>query len=119
LKEDYDFTAQHLRTHGLVCRLNRLEVEAEHYTNGGGAVAYRDPMTEKKNIDRIMRKWPGAFTLNKTKNYDAETGTATEIRFSNPKKCLSTENQLPPPPPGSDSRWSNYSTYVHICGNNH
>ena len=35
LKEDYDFTAQHLRRHGAVCRLNRLEVEAEHYTNQG------------------------------------------------------------------------------------
>ena len=51
-------------------------------------MAVRDPPTEKRNIDRIMAKWPGAFTLNKNKNYDTATGTATEIRFTNPKKCL-------------------------------
>ena len=37
LKEDYDFTAQHLHTYGQIARLNRVFVKAKHYTNAGGA----------------------------------------------------------------------------------
>ena len=54
LKEDYDFTAQHLHTHGVICRVNRLFMTAEHYTNAGGAVAVRTKRRERKNIN-ILR----------------------------------------------------------------
>ena len=41
LKEDYDFTCQHIELHGAAVRLNRLFVKALHRVNPGGAVADR------------------------------------------------------------------------------
>eukprot|EP00929_Paragymnodinium_shiwhaense_P002250 TRINITY_DN102451_c0_g1_i1.p1 TRINITY_DN102451_c0_g1~~TRINITY_DN102451_c0_g1_i1.p1 ORF type:complete len:585 (-),score=200.17 TRINITY_DN102451_c0_g1_i1:262-2016(-) len=67
LKEDYDFTCSHIKAHGSILRCNRLFVHAKHATNKGGAVAVRDSAgtKERYNIDILMRKWPGVFTLNK------------------------------------------------------
>ena len=56
LKEDYDFTAQHLQTHGKVCRVNRLLIHAEHRTNEGGAVTVRNVKTELANIKHLRTK---------------------------------------------------------------
>jgi len=42
LKEDYDFTCQHIEYHGSAVRLNRLFVKALHRINPGGAVADRN-----------------------------------------------------------------------------
>ena len=61
LKEDYDFTAQHLHTYGQIARLNRVFVKAKHYTNAGGAVAVRNDEREQYNIKILRRKWPGVF----------------------------------------------------------
>jgi hypothetical protein len=36
LKEDYDFTAQHLLAYKVVARSNRVLIKAAHYTNSGG-----------------------------------------------------------------------------------
>ena len=68
LKEDYDFTAQHLHVHGGVCRLNRLFVKAEHYVNSGGAVAVRNGKLEKQMIKHLRTKWPGVFLDQRRKN---------------------------------------------------
>lgn len=63
LKEDYDFTCSHLAAHGAVLRSNRLIIHAKHETNDGGACAIRDPegKEERKNIDILKEKWPGAI----------------------------------------------------------
>jgi hypothetical protein len=61
LKEDYDFTAQHMRAHGGVARCNRLFVKAAHYDNAGGAVDARSVPLEKATIAYLREKWPGIF----------------------------------------------------------
>lgn len=61
LKEDYDFTCQHIHAHGRIARCNRLTLLAEHYVNEGGAVSIRNASEEKKNIKRLRSKWPGVF----------------------------------------------------------
>lgn len=66
LKEDYDYTCQHLHAHGSVLRCNRMFLTVKHATNVGGAVANRDEAgaKEKKNIAILQEKWPGVFSLN-------------------------------------------------------
>lgn len=59
LKEDYDFTCQHLATYGAVARCNGILASFQHRTNRGGAVAYRSPTREQENIAYLKRKWPG------------------------------------------------------------
>jgi len=61
LKEDYDFTCQHIHKHGRVARCNRLLILAEHYVNAGGAVAVRNKARESANIAHLRSKWPGVF----------------------------------------------------------
>mmetsp|Transcript_88343 Transcript_88343/g.224883 ORF Transcript_88343/g.224883 Transcript_88343/m.224883 type:complete len:569 (+) Transcript_88343:115-1821(+) len=71
LKEDYDFTAQHIFTHGSVIRCTRMTIAAKHQTNAGGACAIRDKkgLEEQKNIAILMRKWPrGIRNHTKRKN---------------------------------------------------
>lgn len=57
LKEDYDFTAQHLRTYGEVARLDWWLLTFKHRTNKGGAVAYRTPELEQESIALLREKW--------------------------------------------------------------
>lgn len=66
LKEDYDFTCQHLSTHGSVLRSNRMFITAVHETNPGGAVSERDAAgeRERENIRILQKKWPGVFSIN-------------------------------------------------------
>lgn len=63
LKEDYDFTCQHIRTHGSVLRCSHLTLSVKHYSNVGGACANRDAKgtEEQKNIQILKSKWPRAF----------------------------------------------------------
>mmetsp|Transcript_95320 Transcript_95320/g.199369 ORF Transcript_95320/g.199369 Transcript_95320/m.199369 type:complete len:575 (+) Transcript_95320:228-1952(+) len=60
LKEDYDFTANHIYTYGSVLRCTRMTISAKHQTNAGGACAIRDKkgLEEQKNIAILRRKWP-------------------------------------------------------------
>ena len=50
LKEDYDFTAAHLKEYGVVARSNRVFCLAKHYVNSGGAVADRTGAREQYHI---------------------------------------------------------------------
>jgi len=71
LKEDYDFTAQHIYKHGSVIRCNRMVITAKHQTNAGGACSTRDKkgLEEQRNIAILFRKWPRAFRAHpKRKN---------------------------------------------------
>ena len=68
LKEDYDFTMQHIHDQGTV-RVQTMVWSFRHYSNAGGAVEYRDDMKEQQAIGYLMNKWPGRFRLNtKRKN---------------------------------------------------
>ena len=64
LKEDYDYTAQHLARYGLVARCDLVLAEFAHRSNAGGAVAYRTADLERQMIRHLMKKWPGKFRLN-------------------------------------------------------
>ena len=69
LKEDYDYTLQHLAKYGNVFRYQKYLFEFEHYTNKGGAVQYRSAKEEQKNIRILMGKWGDKIRLNpKRKN---------------------------------------------------
>lgn len=57
LKEDYDFTLEHITQYGAVARCDFILAEFQHRTNAGGAVAYRTSKLEKKNIDYLKTKW--------------------------------------------------------------
>ena len=57
LKEDYDFTLQHLKRWGVVARRNDVLADFAHRSNSGGAVRYRTPETEQAAIAHLKRKW--------------------------------------------------------------
>lgn len=64
LKEDYDYTCQHLEAYGQVARLDYVLAEFAHRTNRGGAVAVRTPEVEQESIARLVKKWPAHIRLN-------------------------------------------------------
>lgn len=65
LKEDYDFTLQHLTAYAGVVRCNDLLADFAHRANAGGAVAARTPQLERAMILALMRKWPGSIRPNR------------------------------------------------------
>lgn len=65
LKEDYDFTAQHIAIYGGVARCDFIFASFKHRTNAGGAVTYRTPEIEQNAIARLQEKWGSAIRLNK------------------------------------------------------
>jgi hypothetical protein len=57
LKEDYDYTCQHLNAYGAVARVNGVMAEFRHRSNPGGAVAYRSEALEAESIAYLRGKW--------------------------------------------------------------
>lgn len=64
LKEDYDYTLQHMQK-GDVIRYQKYLFTFEHYSNKGGAVDVRDDKEEQKNIMILKSKWGDKIRLNK------------------------------------------------------
>jgi hypothetical protein len=64
LKEDYDFTLQHLVAHRAVARCNGILGHFAHRTNKGGACAYRTAGLEQAAIGYLKAKWPGYIKDN-------------------------------------------------------
>lgn len=64
LKEDYDYTLQHLAKYGVVARCDAILAEFQHYTNEGGAVDVRTPQREQENIRHLKSKWGSAIVDN-------------------------------------------------------
>jgi len=64
LKEDYDFTLQHIKNYGGVVRFHKYLLSFKHYTNAGGAVSYRNNERETEAINYLMNKWGDAIRLN-------------------------------------------------------
>lgn len=58
LKEDYDFTIQHIAKYGNVCRYNNYTIKAKHYTNKGGCEIFRSDELEQQSKRLLQRKWP-------------------------------------------------------------
>ena len=64
LKEDYDYTLQHLTRFGKVARCGAILAHFAHRSNKGGAVDYRTSELEKETIRQLSEKWPGVIRLN-------------------------------------------------------
>jgi len=64
LKEDYDYTLQHIREFGNVLRYQSALATFEHYTNKGGAVDFRTSENEQQAIKYLHNKWGEAIKLN-------------------------------------------------------
>lgn len=64
LKEDYDYTLQHIYKYGSVARCNALLPSFLHRTNAGGACAYRNEKREQKAIRYLKAKWPSHIKDN-------------------------------------------------------
>ena len=58
LKEDYDYTLQHLMQFGSVARRDDVLMSFLHRTNAGGAVEVRTAELEQENIAYLKAKWP-------------------------------------------------------------
>ena len=99
LKEDYDYTAQHMHEHGAVCRSNRVLCLWEHYSNPGGAVDARCDEREQHSIALLKHKWPGAFRQHGTRG-------PNEVQFAWDQRDVSLGGKKthvrPPPPKGID-----------------
>jgi len=70
LKEDYDFTLQHIKKFGTCIRYQKYIFSFEHYKNSGGAVEYRDSIEEGKNIRYLIAKWGDKIKLNPKRNLE-------------------------------------------------
>jgi len=59
LKEDYDFTMQHIVGHGGVVRLNYIAPAFQHRNNVGGAVEARsaNPLLEGQTAATLLDRW--------------------------------------------------------------
>lgn len=57
LKDDYDYTLQHIQKYGGVCRRNDILLDVKHYGNKGGAVEYRTDDLEQQTIQQLKAKW--------------------------------------------------------------
>ena len=64
LKEDYDYTLQHLKKYGKVSRCNNILASFKHRTNKGGAVAFRTSELEQQTIKQLHEKWGDQIVLN-------------------------------------------------------
>lgn len=69
LKEDYDYTLQHIKEHGECTRYAKYLMHFKSNKGTGGAVDYRSDSTEQTAIKHLMLKWEGCLALNlKRKN---------------------------------------------------
>lgn len=57
LKEDYDYTLQHIKAFGGCVRYGLFLNEFLHYKNKGGAVSYRNNANEQQTIAYLQSKW--------------------------------------------------------------
>lgn len=64
LKEDYDYTCQHIATFGQVARLDFVLANFKHRSNKGGAVDYRTAALEQEAIALLRSKWPAWIKPN-------------------------------------------------------
>lgn len=86
LKEDYDYTLQHIKNYGGCIRYGKFLNKFKHYYNKGGAVDYRTDILEQQTIDYLLRKWGRCVKINKKRK--------NEILLSNNCNKIFNSNQL-------------------------
>ena len=63
LKEDYDYTLQHIQNTGCI-RYHKYLFNFKRYGNSGGAVSYRTNQLEQEAINYLQTKWGECIKLN-------------------------------------------------------
>tara|TARA_R110000782_G_scaffold134280_2_gene226664 strand:- start:2359 stop:3099 length:741 start_codon:yes stop_codon:yes gene_type:complete len=63
LKEDYDYTLQHIKQGGCI-RYHKYLFNFKRYGNLGGAVSYRTNLLEQETIAYLLSKWKDCIKLN-------------------------------------------------------
>lgn len=58
LKEDWDYTCQHLEAYGQVARRDDVLATFRHYDNPGGVQRYRTDDLEQQVTDQLLARWP-------------------------------------------------------------
>lgn len=84
LKEDYDFTCQHIDVYGGALRIENLIFDFAHYTNKGGAVDSRSDKIEQRMIEYLMQKWPGWIHKHPTRQNEVL------LRLPNSRRAILT-----------------------------
>ena len=64
MKEDYDFTLQHIKRYGGALRLNYVMVRAGHWNNKGGQTEIRTDEIMDSDIKKLRVKWGRSVRLN-------------------------------------------------------
>lgn len=64
LKEDYDYTMQHLTAFQRVARCNAILATFTHRSNKGGAVEFRTPEREQEAIAHLKARWGSVIRDN-------------------------------------------------------
>lgn len=57
LKEDYDYSLQHLRKYKGILRFNKYSYTVDHITGSGGCTSYRVREEEERQIRLFQKKW--------------------------------------------------------------
>jgi hypothetical protein len=78
LKEDYDLFLQHLHKFHKVLRINRSYYKAEHITNAGGVVSFRNSGEEERQALLLQKKW-GSHIVKYDKNKDIDPKLSSPI----------------------------------------
>lgn len=70
LKEDYDYTVQHIKEYGGVLRVRQLMCRSKKHKvkQGGGGAEYRTPEIERENITRLELTHPGWWRKGRNEN---------------------------------------------------
>ena len=84
LKEDYDYTLQHIERYGICMRYQKYLFSFSHYSNEGGAVEYRNDTEEQYNIVYLMKKWGKSVKLNKKRKNEIL------IKYKNEENSIKT-----------------------------
>tara|TARA_R100000655_G_scaffold102925_1_gene149022 strand:+ start:1255 stop:1971 length:717 start_codon:yes stop_codon:yes gene_type:complete len=70
VKEDYDYSMQHIAEYGGVLRLNKYGIDVIHLTNEGGCVSYRTKEVEMDAYNVLLKKWGNKVVkLQPNKNF--------------------------------------------------
>lgn len=70
LKEDWDYTCQHLSRYGAVVRCDSVLPTFVHYTNAGGAQRYRNDQLETDITQRLLDRWPGLLRPHPRRDHE-------------------------------------------------
>lgn len=70
VKEDYDYSMQHIFKYGGVLRTHKYGIDVVHLTNAGGCVSYRTKDIELECYDILVKKWgKGIVKRQDNKNF--------------------------------------------------